>query len=102
MIFSTSLPRFKAFLGNSCHKAGDVTCCVLFLSTFILPAGRRSVAAAARSILHDVRTASWLLCWLGSSKSPAALLAAAQFQLETAARFQDRGLGTVSRRNLLT
>jgi hypothetical protein len=86
MIFSTSLPRFKALLGKSCHKAGDLACGLLFLTSFILSAGRRCVAGAARCILSDTRTASWLLCWLGSSRSAAALLAAAQFQLHTAAR----------------
>jgi hypothetical protein len=92
MIFSTSLPRFKTFLGDSCHKATDVACCVFFLCTFLLPAGRRSVAAAARPIVSDIRDASGLLVWLGASKAPAALLAAAQFQLQTAARSQPQGL----------
>jgi hypothetical protein len=92
MIFATSLPRFKAFLGDCCHKASDVACCGLFLACFILPAGRRSVAAAARSVLGDVRNAGWLLFWLGSSAAPAALLAAAQFQLQTAARPHGQGL----------
>src|SRR5262249_50081247 len=57
-----------------------------------LPAGRRSVAAAARSVLCDIRNAGWLLFWLGSSRAPAALRAAAQFQLETAARWPSQGL----------
>jgi hypothetical protein len=92
MIFSTSLPRFKAFLGNSGAKATDVTCCSLFLCAFILPAARRSVAAAARAVLCDARHAGWLLSWLGTSNAPAALLAAAQHQLETAARFRPRRL----------
>src|SRR5439155_26199310 len=81
-----SLPRFKPFLGDACHKTSDLTCAVLFLSTFILPAARRSVAAAARAVQDDLRDASGLLCWLGASKAPAALLAAAQFQLQTAAQ----------------
>src|SRR5436309_1261601 len=76
MIFSTSLPRFKAFLGDSCHKSTDLACCLLFLVPFILPAARRSVAAASRSILDDLRDAGWLLRWLGWSSAPAALLAA--------------------------
>src|SRR5262245_16700435 len=92
MIFATSLPRFKAFLGNSCRQASDRTCCLLLLCSFILPTARRSVAAASRAILADCRDASWLLCWLGASKAPAALLAAAQFQLETAARRPAQGL----------
>src|SRR5262245_59542625 len=85
MIFSTSLPRFKAFLGDSCRKATDLACCLLFITPFILPAARRSVAAAARSILDDARDAGWLLRWLGWSSAPAALLAAAQHRLLTAA-----------------
>jgi hypothetical protein len=86
MIFSTSLPRFKTFLGHAQLKASDWTCCLLFLSTFILPTARRSVAAAARSISSDLRDAGWLLRWLGCSSAPAALLAAAQHQLQVAAR----------------
>jgi hypothetical protein len=84
MIFSTSLPRFKAFLGHCCPKASDLTCSLLLLATFLLPAARRSVAAAARSLLDDLRHAGWLLRWLGSSTAPAALLAAAQRQLHHA------------------
>jgi hypothetical protein len=52
-----------------------------------MPAARRSVAAAARSILSDIRDAGWLLRWLGSSSAPAALLAAAQYQLLVAASY---------------
>jgi hypothetical protein len=92
MIFATSLPGFKAFLGNTCHKSSDLTCALLFLSTFVLPAARRSVAAASRSLLADVRDASWLLVWLGSSNAPAALLAAAQQQLLDNARRHARRL----------
>jgi Transposase DDE domain len=86
MIFATSLPRFKAFLGNSLCKNSDWACCLLFITPFLLPLCRRSVAAAARSLLHDVRDAGWLLRWLGSSTAPAALLAAAQRQLLHVAR----------------
>jgi hypothetical protein len=85
MIFATSLPRFKAFLGNFSCKASDLSCCLLLLSSFVLPLLRRSVAAASRSVLSDVREASWLLRWLGGSKAPAALRAAAQAQLQAAA-----------------
>jgi hypothetical protein len=85
MIFSTSLPRFKAFLGNFSAKSSDLACCLLFITPFILPAARRSVAAASRSILGDIRDAGWLLRWLGSSTAPAALLAAAHYQLLVAA-----------------
>jgi Transposase DDE domain len=86
MIFSTSLPRIKGFLGDYSGKASDLSCCMLMLSTFVMPTMRRSVSAAAGSILSDVREASWLLRWLGSSNAPAALLAAGQFQLQEAAR----------------
>jgi len=88
MIFSTSLPRFKAFLGDCSCKSTDWACCLLLISSFLLPRCRRSVAAAARSLLHDVHDAGWLLRWLGSSAAPAALLAAAQVQLLHAARAQ--------------
>ncbi len=88
MIFSTSLPRFKAFLADFSGKSTDWACCLLFISPFLLPTCRRSVAAAARSILHDVRDAGWLLRWLGGSSAPAALLAVAQHQLLSAARDQ--------------
>jgi hypothetical protein len=88
MIFSTSLPRFKAFLADFSGKSSDWTCSLLFVTPFLLPMCRRSVAAAARSILHDVRDAGWLLRWLGGSSAPAALLAAAQNQLVRASRDQ--------------
>jgi len=81
MIFSTSLPRFKAFLGDFCCKSTDLACCLLFVTPFLMPTCRRSVAAAARSILSDLRDAGWMLRWLGSSSAPPALLAAAQFRL---------------------
>jgi hypothetical protein len=89
MIFSTSLPRFKAFLGDYSGKPSDLSCCLLLISSFILPCMRRSVAAASRSVLSDVRNASWLLLWLGRSNAPAALLAASQAQLEAIARNND-------------
>ena len=85
MIFSTSLPRFKAFLGDFSCKSSDLACCMLFLSPFLLPSCRRSVSAAARSILNDFRDAGWLLRWLGLSTAPQAMLAAAQVQLLAAA-----------------
>jgi hypothetical protein len=86
MIFSTSLPRFKRFVADFPGKSSDLSCCLLLLSSFILPAARRSVASASRSVLTDVRNAGWLLRWLGGSPAPAALLAVAQLQLETIAR----------------
>jgi Transposase DDE domain len=86
MIFPSSLPGFKAFLGQSGARASDLACCSLFLCTFLLPAARRSVAAAARSVLQDARDAGWLLRWLGWSSAPEALLAAAQLLLLAEAR----------------
>src|SRR6185369_12968409 len=62
----------------------DVSCCLLMISSFLLPAARRSVTTAARSVLDDVREASWLLRWLGGSNAPAAMLAVAQAQLQAA------------------
>jgi hypothetical protein len=85
MIFSTSLPRFKAFLGGFAGAASELRCCLLLLCSFLLPTMRRSVTSAARSVLSDIREASWLLRWLGGSKAPAALLCAAQSQLRAAA-----------------
>lgn len=86
MIFATSLPRFKTFLAGFTGKASDWACALLFIAPFLLPAGRRSVAAASRSVLHDARDAGWLLRWLGGSSAPAALLAAAQEELSRVAR----------------
>src|SRR5947209_9738917 len=86
MIFTSSLPRLKAFLGDFCSKSSDLTCCLLFIIPFILPAARRSVSGASRSLLSDSRNAGWLLRWLGSSRAPAAFLAAAQFQLLATAK----------------
>jgi hypothetical protein len=77
MIFSTSLPRFKTFLGEACLKSTDLACGLLFVSALLLPVTRRSVAAAARSILSDLGDAGGLLRWLGSSSAPAARCAAA-------------------------
>jgi hypothetical protein len=85
MIFPTSLPRFKAFLGDFSCKAGDRSCSLLLIAPFLLPAPRRSVASAARSVPGDARDAGWLLRWLGSGSAPAALLAA-QYRLLTACR----------------
>jgi hypothetical protein len=92
VIFSTSLPRFKTFVAAACHKASDYTCCLLFVVPFLLPAGRRSVAAAARSLLFELRNAGFLLRWLGASSAPAALLAAAQYQLYNAAAYDPKRL----------
>src|SRR5262245_4982109 len=86
MIFSSSLPGFKTFLGDCGAKASDLACCSLFLCAFILPAARRSVAAASRCVLGDARDAGWLLRWLGWSSAPQALLAAAQLRMLAEAR----------------
>lgn len=86
MIFATSLPRFKAFLGDFSCKSTDMACCMLFIAPFLLPTCRRSVAAASRSVLNDIRDAGWMLRWLGSSAAPEAMLAAAQVQLLNLAR----------------
>jgi Transposase DDE domain len=85
MIFSTSLPRFKAFLSYFSAKASDQACCLLLITSFLLPVARRSVAAAAHAILSDCRHAGWLLRWLGGSTAPQAMLHAAQQQLQDAA-----------------
>jgi hypothetical protein len=95
MIFSSSLPGFKAFLGQAGAKASDLACCSLLLGTFLLPAARRSVAAAARSALQDARDAGWLLRWLGWSSAPQALLAAAQLLLLAEARGRNDRLHVV-------
>jgi hypothetical protein len=92
MIFAKSLPGFKSFMGNFTGKATDLACCTLFLSTFLLPCARRSVVAAAGSILDDGRDAGWLLAWLAGSARTSALLAAAQDQLRHAARDDSRRL----------
>jgi hypothetical protein len=88
MIFATSLPRFKTFFADFSGKSSDWVCSLLFITPFLMPQCRRSAAAAARSILHDMRNAGWLLRWLGGSSAPAALLAVAQEQLLRAARDQ--------------
>jgi|APFre7841882724_1041349.scaffolds.fasta_scaffold54096_1 hypothetical protein len=86
MIFATSLPRFKTFLADFSGKISDWTCAVLLIAPFLMPTGRRSVAAAARGVLQDVRDAGWLLRWLGGSSAPQALLAVAQNELLRVAR----------------
>lgn len=92
MIFAGSLPRFKALVSEGCHQGADLANSLLFVVPFILPLARRSVAAAARSVLADCRNAAWLLRWLGSSRAPAALLAAAQARLLDAANGSSKGL----------
>jgi hypothetical protein len=81
MIFATSLPGFKAFLGRQASSCADFSCCLLLVVGFLLPAAKRSVKAAARSIRDDCRDPGRLLHFLLGSHSPAALLAAAQHRL---------------------
>jgi hypothetical protein len=86
MIFSSSLPGFKSFLGRKASSCSDFTCCVLLVTGFLLPAAKRSVKAAARSIRDDSRDPGRLLHFLLGSNSPACLLAAAQHRLSHDAR----------------
>jgi hypothetical protein len=86
MIFATSLPGFKPFLGRKASSCADFTCCLLLVTGFLLPAARRCVKAAARSIRDDFRDPGRLLHFLLGSNSPAALLAAAQHRLMHDAR----------------
>jgi hypothetical protein len=81
MIFATSLPGFKSFLGQAADRAADFGHVVAFVACFILPAARRSVKAAARSVRSEFRDAGNLLRFLGGSRSPSVLLAAAQTRL---------------------
>ena len=74
MIFSTSLPRFKAFLGALLRQVlRREQHCLLFLVPFSpshLPAFRCRCCP-----IHPRRfsaTATWLLRWLGASKAPEA------------------------------
>jgi hypothetical protein len=86
MIFATSLPGFKTFLGRKASSCADFTCCLLLVTGFLLPAARRSVKAAARSVRDDFRDPGRLLHFLLGSNSPAVLLAAAQHRLLLDAR----------------
>lgn len=92
MIFATSLPGFKAFLGKAAHECSDFGHVVAFVACILLPAvARRSVKAASRCVRSDLRDAGNLLRFLGGSDSPVVLLAAAQQRLLDDARLrQDR------------
>jgi len=82
MIFATSLPGFKAFLGKTADGCADVGHVVAFVACFVLPAvARRSVTAASRALRCELRDAGNLLRFLGGSRSPSVLLAAAQARL---------------------
>jgi hypothetical protein len=87
MIFSTSLPGFKSFLGKAACRCSDTGHVIAFVACSLLPsAARRSVKAAARSLRSDLRDAGNLLRFLSGSKSPATLLAATQQRLLDNAR----------------
>lgn len=92
MIFADSLPRFKDFFGDCLDRACDLTNATLLIASFLMPLLRRSVSAAAWTILEDARDATWLLRWLGLSNAPAALLAAAQQRLLLASAQRGRRL----------
>jgi hypothetical protein len=81
MIFASSLPGFKSFLGRKASCCADFTCCLLMVTGFLLPAAKRSAKSAARSIRDSVRDPGRLLHFLLGSNSPACLLAAAQHRL---------------------
>jgi DDE family transposase len=74
VILASSLPRFKAFLGDHTPSA----CGLLLLTAFLLHRGRLCVARAARSIRSEVRDAGNLLRFLAGSREPALLLGLAQ------------------------
>ena len=87
MIFATSLPGFKSFLGKAAANCSDFSHVVACVACALLPCvARRSVTAASRCIRSDLRDAGNLLRFLGGSRSPAALLAAAQRRLLDDAR----------------
>jgi hypothetical protein len=89
MIFATSLPGFKSFLGKAAAECSGFGHVVAFVACVLMPAvARRSVKAAARCVRSDLRDAGNLLRFLGGSRSPAALLAAAQRRLLDDARTQ--------------
>src|SRR5262249_41695445 len=81
MIFATSLPGFKSFLGRKASSCADFTCCLLMVAGLLLPAARRSAKSCAKSIRDSVRDPGRLLHFLLGSNSPAVLLAAAQHRL---------------------
>ena len=89
MIFANSLPGFKTFLGKTASACADFSHVVASVACVLLPTVvRRSVQAASRSVCADLRDAGNLLRFLGGSRSPATLLAAAQQRLLHEARRQ--------------
>src|SRR5262245_3918339 len=82
MIFATSLPGFKSFLGKAASDCADFSHVIAFVACILLPSvARRSVKAASRSIRSDLRDGGNLLRFLTGSRSPSALLACAQQRL---------------------
>lgn len=93
MIFADSLPGFKTFLGALAEKCADFGHVVAFVGCILLPTvARRSVRAAGRAVRSELRDAGNLLRFLGGSRSPAVLLAAAQQRLLDEAAARDRRL----------
>jgi len=93
MIFATSLPGFKSFLGKAAEECSDFGHVVAFVACVLLPSvSRRSVHAAGRAVRSEVRDAGNLLRFLGGSRSPGVLLAAAQNQLLDEAHQRDKRL----------
>lgn len=93
MIFATSLPDFKSFLGKAADGCADFIHVVAFVACFILPAvAKRSTKAASRAVRDELRDAGNLLRFLGKSRSPGVLLAAAQARLLEDAHQRDRRL----------
>jgi hypothetical protein len=93
MIFATSLPGFKSFLGKARDECADFSHVIAFVSCILLPTvARRSVYSAGRAIRSELRDAANLLRFLGGSRSPAILLAAAQTRLLDDAHQRDQRL----------
>ena len=93
MTFANSLPGFKAFLGQAADGCPDFGHVVAFVATILPPtAARRSVHAAGRAVRSELRDAGNLLRFLGGSRSPAVLLAAARQALLEQARQRDKRL----------
>jgi hypothetical protein len=93
MIFATSLPGFKSFLGKAADGCADFGHVVAFVAAVLLPAvARRSVHAAGRAVRSELRDAGNLLRFLGGSRSSCVLLAAAQQRLLDEAHQRDQRL----------
>jgi hypothetical protein len=93
MIFATSLPGFKSFLGKALDECLDSYHVVAFVACILLPqVARRSVFAVGRAIRSELRDSANLLRFLGGSVWPAVLLAAAQQRLLDEAHCRDKRL----------